>query len=97
MLHIVNKSPFQTSSLDSCLRLAHPGSALLLIEDGVSGTLYDSEDADALVAAIRRYLDERALREAHGAAARERCIAQFSMEAMVRGYSDLYDRLLARN
>ncbi len=68
-----------------------------LIEDGVSGTLYDSEDADALVAAIRRYLDERALREAHGAAARERCIAQFSMEAMVRGYSDLYDRLLARN
>ena len=35
MLHIVNKSPFQTSALDSCLRLAQPGSALLLIEDGV--------------------------------------------------------------
>ena len=35
MLHIVNKSHTQTSSLQSCLRLAKPGSALLLIEDAV--------------------------------------------------------------
>ena len=35
MLHIVNKSPFEKTSLDSCLRLARPGSALLLIEDAV--------------------------------------------------------------
>lgn len=35
MLHIVHKSPFQTSALASCLRLAQAGSALLLIEDGV--------------------------------------------------------------
>ena len=35
MLHIINKSPFQTSTLDSCLALAQPGSALLLIEDGI--------------------------------------------------------------
>ena len=35
MLHIINKSPFQTSTLDSCLRMAQPGSAVLLIEDGV--------------------------------------------------------------
>ena len=35
MLHIVNKSPFQTSTIESCLRMAQPGSALLLIEDGV--------------------------------------------------------------
>jgi tRNA 2-thiouridine synthesizing protein B len=35
MLHIVNKSPFERSVLDSCLRLAQAGSALLLIEDGV--------------------------------------------------------------
>jgi sulfur transfer complex TusBCD TusB component (DsrH family) len=25
MLHIVNKSPFQTSTLDTCLRMAQPG------------------------------------------------------------------------
>ena len=35
MLHILNKSPFQTSTLDTCLRMAQPGNALLLIEDGV--------------------------------------------------------------
>ena len=35
MLHIVNKSPFQTRTLETCLRMAQPGHALLLIEDGV--------------------------------------------------------------
>ena len=45
MLHTVNKSPTEKSSLLSCLRLAQSGSDILLIEDGVyaamSGT--DSE------------------------------------------------------
>jgi tRNA 2-thiouridine synthesizing protein B len=35
MLHIVNKSPFQTRTLESCLRVAQPGHALLLTEDAV--------------------------------------------------------------
>lgn len=35
MLHIVNKSHLQTRALQSCLRLAQPGSTLLLIEDAV--------------------------------------------------------------
>jgi tRNA 2-thiouridine synthesizing protein B len=35
MLHIVNKSPYERNALESCLRLAQHGSALLLIEDGV--------------------------------------------------------------
>ena len=35
MLHIVNKSPAQTSALASCLRLAQPGQSLLLIEDAI--------------------------------------------------------------
>jgi tRNA 2-thiouridine synthesizing protein B len=35
MLHIVNKSPLERSTLDSCLAAAQPGAALLLIEDGV--------------------------------------------------------------
>jgi len=47
MLHIVNKSPFQTSTLGSCLRVAQPGSALLLIEDGIyaatAGSAAESE------------------------------------------------------
>jgi tRNA 2-thiouridine synthesizing protein B len=35
MLHIVNKSPLERNALDSCLAVAQPGAALLLIEDGV--------------------------------------------------------------
>jgi sugar transferase (PEP-CTERM/EpsH1 system associated) len=68
-----------------------------LIDDGVTGALYAAQDAGLLADTIRRYLDDRALREAHGAAARERCVARFGMDAMVRGYTDLYDGLLARN
>ena len=35
MLHIVNKSPLERNTLDSCLAAARPGAAVLLIEDGV--------------------------------------------------------------
>ncbi|MGD9786558.1 MAG: sulfurtransferase complex subunit TusB [Sulfuricellaceae bacterium] len=35
MLHIINKSPFENSTLDSCLRIAKSGGAVLLIEDAV--------------------------------------------------------------
>ena len=39
MLHIINKSPYERNTLDSCLRLAREGSTLLLIEDGVYAAL----------------------------------------------------------
>ena len=35
MLHIVNKSPLERSTFDSCLAAAQPGAAILLIADGV--------------------------------------------------------------
>lgn len=48
MLHIVNKSPFQSTSLQSCLRMAKPGSAVLLIEDGIFAAAAGTS-AEALV------------------------------------------------
>lgn len=39
ILHTVNKSPFEKSSLDSCLKLAKAGSGLLLLEDGIYAAL----------------------------------------------------------
>lgn len=38
-LHTVNKSPFTTQALVSCLNHAKSGDAVLLIEDGVYGGL----------------------------------------------------------
>lgn len=35
MLHTVNKSPFETSTLETCIRFMQPGDPLLFIEDGV--------------------------------------------------------------
>lgn len=51
MLHIVNKSPYERTSLASCLAHARDGSAVLLIED-------------AVYAATRGNVAERLLREA---------------------------------
>jgi tRNA 2-thiouridine synthesizing protein B len=56
MLHIVNKSHAQTTSLQSCLRLAKAGSALLLIEDGI----YAATDA-ARMAEVTKTLKVYAL------------------------------------
>ncbi len=42
LLHTVNKSPFESNSLKTCLEHAKAGSGVLLIEDGVYGALNGS-------------------------------------------------------
>ena len=42
MLHTVNKSPFEHRALESCLKFARRGSAVLLIEDGVYAAARDT-------------------------------------------------------
>jgi tRNA 2-thiouridine synthesizing protein B len=39
ILHTVNKSPYEKSSFDSCLKMAKEGAAVLLIEDGIYAAL----------------------------------------------------------
>lgn len=52
MLHTVNKSPFDHNTLETCLKYAKQGSAVLLIEDGVyaavKGTAVSKKLQDAL-------------------------------------------------
>ncbi len=54
MLHIVNKSPFSTNALESCLSCALDGSAVLLYEDGVYGALQNSRIAESVKGAMSR-------------------------------------------
>jgi len=54
MLHIVVKSPAQTRTLESCLRLAQDGHALLLIEDGVYAATQAGAAASGLAGALAR-------------------------------------------
>lgn len=52
MLHIVNKSPFDTNALSGALRVAKKdGGALLLIEDGVYAATKNSATEASLKAA----------------------------------------------
>jgi len=53
VLNIVNKSPLERSSLESCLRVAR-GGALLLIEDAVYAACRGHASARAIVEAMQR-------------------------------------------
>ena len=68
VLHLVARSPFREDALDSCLRVARPGSGVLLYEDGVfaavRGTGIEGRLRAAL-AALRVYVLEPDL-EARG-------------------------------
>jgi tRNA 2-thiouridine synthesizing protein B len=54
MLHILNKSPLERPSLDACLRIAQPGS-ILLIEDAVYAAARGTAGAARLAAAKDRF------------------------------------------
>jgi tRNA 2-thiouridine synthesizing protein B len=48
MLHLINKSPFERTALDSCLRLAQAGGSILFIEDGVYAALENATHAEKI-------------------------------------------------
>ena len=48
MLHTVNKSPFEKSTLESCLNHIRPGDAVLLIEDGIYAAMNGTAVADRI-------------------------------------------------
>jgi len=52
-LHTVNKSPFERSTLDSCLGHAQPGDSILLIEDAVVAAMAGTAMAGKLTDAAR--------------------------------------------
>lgn len=54
MLHTVNKSPFENKTLETCLKFAKQGSAILLIEDGVYAAARDTAVAKQVQDALKR-------------------------------------------
>jgi L-malate glycosyltransferase len=65
------------------------------LEEGQSGYLVASEDADAMADRILRFLRDPALAQQMGQTARETVSARFSMDAMMNRLSAIYDELLA--
>lgn len=64
------------------------------VVDGVTGALVPPRDPGALVAALRAYLADPALRASHGAAARARVLAEFEREALWEALHAEYERAL---
>jgi tRNA 2-thiouridine synthesizing protein B len=55
MLHIVNKSSLERNALESCLRVAQDGGAILLIEDAVYAATRGNEAEGKLRDALSRF------------------------------------------
>jgi len=55
MLHTVNKSPFQNSALENCLRLARAGDVILLLEDGVYAAAAGTAKSSLIEQALKRH------------------------------------------
>jgi glycosyltransferase involved in cell wall biosynthesis len=64
------------------------------VVDGVTGTLVAVKDSTALADAIRRYLHDQSLSAAHGAAGRQRALADFRPETLWDALHSEYLRLL---
>lgn len=76
-----------------CVATAVGGNPHVVGQAG-SGFLVDYPDSAALAERITVLLNDRALAERVGAAARERVVAAFSARTMVRQMENLYDRLV---
>jgi glycosyltransferase involved in cell wall biosynthesis len=66
-----------------------------IVEDGVSGIVVGVEDVDAMVEATARLVEDSVLRVRLGAAARQRCIERFSLEAVASCWLSFLTPLLS--
>jgi sugar transferase (PEP-CTERM/EpsH1 system associated) len=71
------------------------GGNVELVRDGDTGLLVSPGDVEALAQKLARVATEPDLASMLGARARAAAIGEFSLEAMVRRYGELYSRLLA--
>lgn len=78
--------PIVTTPVDGCSEL---------VVDGEHGTHVPVGDSGALANAIAGYLTGPERASGHGAAARQRANAEFSLGSMVNGFESLYDELVA--
>jgi sugar transferase (PEP-CTERM/EpsH1 system associated) len=66
------------------------------VDDSRTGIIVAPRDSTALANALARLFDDPATARAMGEAGRGRCRDRFGVEAMVRGYETLYQRLDSR-
>lgn len=65
-----------------------------LVADGQTGRLVPRNDPDALAEALAAYVRDPLMLQAHGRAARQRVEQQFSLDGMMRAYTELYSGVI---
>jgi tRNA 2-thiouridine synthesizing protein B len=86
MLHTVNKSPFQNSSLENCLRVAQQGDVILLLEDGVYAASVGTAKSSLIEQAVKRHTVY-----AIEADLKARGLANLVKEIRIASYGDFVD------
>lgn len=66
-----------------------------LVVDGVTGLTYPVDAPAELERAMLHYIDDPGSRATHGDAARARVVRDFSLDAMMARYADLYREMMA--
>ncbi len=66
-----------------------------LVEDGVTGVLVPSENAELMARAVSEYVGDTEVRKAHGRAGRLKVERAFSIDRMVENYLAVYDEVLS--
>lgn len=70
------------------------GGNVELVQDGTCGRLFTPRDVAALSQLLRIYANDAPLRNAHGIAARQHAVANFSLANMLARYQQTYDDVL---
>jgi mannosyltransferase len=78
----------------AALVAARAGAAELVVEDGVTGVLVPTGNADALAAALEPLMRDAAAASAMGVRARRRVIEKFSLDAEAATIAGVYRRLI---
>ncbi len=78
----------------AALVASRAGAAELVVEDGVTGVLVPTGDADALAAALEPLMRDVAAAGAMGARARQLVLEKFSLDAEARAIAGVYRRLV---
>jgi mannosyltransferase len=84
----------EAMSVGAALVASRAGAAELVVEDGVTGVLTPPGDVDALVAALEPLLRDPASAATMGERARQRVIAEFSLDAEANKIAEVYRTLV---
>ena len=84
----------EAMSAGAALVASRAGAAELVVEDGVSGVLIPTGDAEALVAALEPLMRDVAAATAMGERGRERVLEKFSLDAEAARIGEVYRPLL---